>query len=60
MRKIANEPITGLPIPEKSGYCFDGWYMDDRLTQEFYSDCITDKDMTLFAKWLPKTVLTTS
>lgn len=66
---IACPPDTyeELPIPEKVGYIFDGWYYDSELTkkvnatttlditpQPIYEqeDCITGyKNITLHAKW---------
>ncbi len=43
-----------LPLPERKGYDFTGWYLDDDLTQfaGAYHDtyCIT-KDTDFYAKW---------
>ncbi len=43
-----------LPMPEREGYDFTGWYLDDKLTQfaGAYHDtyCIT-KDTDFYAKW---------
>ncbi len=53
---IEDEPIT-LPTPERSGYSFGGWYVDD----SFVSDPITeityelfkeDDSIDLYPKWI--------
>ena len=46
-----SEPLT----PEKSGYCFDGWFADEQLTSSFTFDYMPSGDMTLYAKWELKT-----
>ena len=40
-----------LPVPERSGYTFDGWYVDNELIDK---DTIfdKDKDVTAVAHWL--------
>ena len=43
-----------LPLPEKEGYEFKGWYYDEgfeRLAGEANADLYIDEDTTLFAKW---------
>ncbi|MBR5565006.1 MAG: leucine-rich repeat protein [Roseburia sp.] len=43
-----------LPIPEKEGYVFGGWYKDESLKKKVAS--ITNKmaeDLKLYAKWTP-------
>ena len=38
--------------PVKDGYTFDGWYTDDRFTQEFDSKQPVTGDLTIYAKWI--------
>ncbi|PWG66691.1 InlB B-repeat-containing protein [Bifidobacterium callitrichidarum] len=40
-----------VPIPERSGYKFAGWYTDTKLTDVFDSKTPISKNMTLYAKW---------
>ncbi|HEY8445430.1 MAG TPA: InlB B-repeat-containing protein, partial [Bacilli bacterium] len=40
-----------LPTPERVGYKFDGWYLDNNYQQPFTKDSIVDKDIKLYAKW---------
>lgn len=44
-----------LPVPEKAGFVFDGWFADEKLANEIYSVDTIDVDMTLYAKWLTAT-----
>lgn len=37
--------------PSKEGCQFDGWYVDEDLTEEFDFDTPITKDITLYAKW---------
>ncbi len=40
-----------LPVPKRDGYVFNGWYLDEALTQKV--DAFTPKkDMTLYAGWV--------
>ena len=47
-----------LPTPKKLGYVFGGWYFDNNSFNEpFYvGKSEINKDTTLFAKWVVKTV----
>lgn len=40
-----------LPTPVRSGYSFDGWYLDPDLTQKVSGDISTSEDVVLYAKW---------
>ena len=42
-----------LPTPEYEGYTFDGWYLDEALTESVNSETVvtTPNDHTLHAKW---------
>ncbi len=44
--------LTGLPVPERDGYVFDGWYKDEecRTLWDSAKDSVTG-DMTLYAGW---------
>ena len=42
---------TILPIPEKEGYTFIGWYQDAELTIPVTSDIILTSDKQFYAKW---------
>jgi len=44
---IAKEPSK----PTKTGYSFDGWYLDIDLTQKFDFATSVKEDITLYAKW---------
>ncbi len=37
--------------PERDEYIFDGWYLDKKLTKEFYGSKELKEDMTVYAKW---------
>ncbi len=43
----ATEPTN----PEKSGYIFDGWYVDKAFTEKFDFNTPITKNTTLYAKW---------
>lgn len=43
----ATEPTN----PEKSGYIFDGWYVDEEFTEKFDFNTPIIKNTTLYAKW---------
>lgn len=40
-----------LPQPVKTGYTFDGWYMDAALTKRIGSAAISQGEYHLYAKW---------
>ena len=52
-------PKTMLPVPEKEGYTFGGWYKNENLTAAMpYITATTYGNMTLYAKWnAPYTVV---
>jgi uncharacterized repeat protein (TIGR02543 family) len=37
--------------PKKTGYSFDGWYLDEELTEAFDINSLVTSDLTLYAKW---------
>ena len=44
-----------LPIPEKAGYEFAGWYLDAEKTIPFEIDTMPLDGATLYAKWIEET-----
>ena len=44
------EVLTDLPEPEKEGYDFKGWFLDDKY-EEAYVDQPVKKNIVLYAKW---------
>ena len=38
-------------FPKKTGYSFDGWYLDEELTEAFDINSLVTSDLTLYAKW---------
>lgn len=51
------ETLT-LPIPEKDGFIFDGWYKDSALQEKVDNTIIVEEDMTLYAKWHRSSIIT--
>lgn len=47
------DPIT-LPIPQRDGYIFVGWYNDASYTGEIELYAMVDMDFILYAKWEPQ------
>gem|GEM_PF-510366 len=43
----------GAPIPEeRDGYTFEGWYIDETLTEPFdFETPVTEEQVTVYAKW---------
>ena len=46
-----NKKIEAIEEPVKAGFRFDGWYMDEALTEKFDPDMKITSSMTLYAKW---------
>jgi uncharacterized repeat protein (TIGR02543 family) len=40
-------------VPTREGYVFDGWHLDEGLTQKAGDSIIVAADMSLYAKWTP-------
>jgi uncharacterized repeat protein (TIGR02543 family) len=38
--------------PEKAGYTFKGWFVDEKCTLAFGSDSAVSESMTVYAKWV--------
>ncbi len=45
------DTISELPIPERTGYAFKGWYKDEKLTQPFDKNEKINSTTVLYAKW---------
>ena len=41
-----------LPVPQRQGYIFAGWYTDSSLTTPFNPETIIKRTYTLYAKWI--------
>ncbi len=47
-----DQTSLNLPTPTKTGYTFDGWYLDEALTEPFtIGALLTNETLTLYAKW---------
>ena len=52
--KEGEKAIRPDPDPQKEGYDFAGWFVDDKFTTEFSFDTKITSDLKLFAKWTEK------
>lgn len=43
-----------LPLPQKLGYDFEGWFFDENYQQKFDINIEPKNDITLYAKWKEK------
>lgn len=50
--KQATEPTT----PERDGYTFGGWFIDEELSEQFTFDMAVTGDLNLHAKWIENSV----
>lgn len=48
----AFDPFLPPSIPSKTGYIFGGWYIDDTLYYPATFQTGTNKNLTLYAKWI--------
>ena len=46
--------LSVVPTPLKDNYAFTGWYTDEALTLNFYSDSAIDTDITLYASYIER------
>lgn len=57
--KLSSQQVAGQldvpPSPTRSGYRFDGWYLDQNLTAAASFPLTVSSDITLYAKWLKLT-----
>src|SRR5690606_36688049 len=47
------------PVLNRIGYDFEGWFMDENYSTSFNIGSIQSKDITIYAKWAPKTFAVT-
>ncbi len=43
--------VSAPTAPTKSGFAFDGWYLDSSLTKAYDFNTVVTNDTTLYAKW---------
>ena len=43
--------VRGNNVPTRTGYTFDGWYLDEDLTQEAGNTLTLESDVRVYAKW---------
>ena len=48
---IKGDTYGDLPVPEREGYTFLGWYTDTGYTQAVASGTVATESRTLYAKW---------
>ena len=48
--------LSDLPVPEKEGFEFEGWYTDAACTVKFELGTKIVEDITLFAKWKAESI----
>lgn len=51
---LAGRKVPAMPVPEKNGADFVGWFLDEEKTQSFDYKTMPKADITLYAKWRPK------
>lgn len=44
-------PIGDLDIPERTGFTFDGWFLDEDFDKPFNHDRMPDHDLDIYARW---------
>lgn len=57
---VAGDNVPSLPIPQKDGFYFEGWFLDDACVTPFAESIMPDRDMTLYAAWTQLPVGVTS
>lgn len=68
IESITTDGASAINIPnnpEKEGFVFDGWYWDEgTFLRPFTANSLLDEpisgDLTIYAKWLPESLLTTN
>lgn len=43
--------VEDLEVPYQDGYAFEGWYLDEDLTNKVTEDLVITQDTTLYTKW---------
>ena len=51
----SSKPIKMPKEPIKTGYTFEGWFMDNELQSETFSNLVLTRDLTVYAHFTPKT-----
>jgi len=49
--QIKKGTVAVLPAPEKEGYVFDGWYLNEDLTDKCLSSYLFEEDTLLYGVW---------
>lgn len=49
--EVLKSQVITMPIPEKQGYIFEGWYIDEERTQPYNFELGAYASLTLYAKW---------
>ncbi len=49
---LEGTPIGKLPVPKKENCIFDGWYINEGLTDELTAKSTISKSIIVFAKWV--------
>lgn len=57
LTNVTTLPAT-LPTPTATGYTFEGWYLDEALTNKVTAGAAIEDNTILYAKWTPNTVVT--
>ncbi|MDD4211629.1 MAG: InlB B-repeat-containing protein [Clostridia bacterium] len=52
---ISAGSLIELPTPTRTGYSFEGWYLNAGLTEPFTATTMPASDLTLYAKWVINT-----
>ena len=58
VEKDPGRPVGSLGEAVKEGYAFEGWYLDEDLTDRITEDYIPEDDITLYAGYLKNPVIT--
>lgn len=59
IERVGGSLIGTLPVPERTGYDFCGWFCDPQFNTQFTSRLMPKENTTLYAKWEAKTVTVT-
>lgn len=52
LQRYEGAAITAPEAPTKTGYSFDGWYSDEKLTNEYTFTKMQANSFTLYANWI--------
>ena len=55
VQKQTTAKVKTMPLTQRPGYVFDGWYLDISLTVPAVFPLEVEEDMTIYAKWLKET-----